>query len=72
MEIFLRKHTEGVLAACAVVLLVLMVGCFLWGITYISQSFDNVFSPVPVAAQSIDFNLSGAKSLNLRGLVPNQ
>lgn len=69
MEIFFRKHIEECLAACAVILIGVIIGCFVWGMTYISQNLDAVFEPRPVAVQIISFNLSGAQSLNLKGLV---
>ncbi|MGB7957845.1 MAG: hypothetical protein WCF77_03345 [Minisyncoccia bacterium] len=70
MEIFFRKNIEGFLAAIAIVLIGVMVGCFVWGMSYISQSFDNVFEAAPTTGQMVNFNLAGARSLNLRGLVP--
>jgi hypothetical protein len=69
MEIFFRKHIEGFLVAFAIVLIAAMVGCFAWSMTYISESLDAVFEPRPNATQMIGFDLSGAQSLNLRGLV---
>ncbi len=72
METFFRKHTEGFLVACTLILIGVMAWCFVWGITYISQNFDDVFESVPATAQTINFNLSGAQKLNLRGLAPHQ
>ena len=70
METFFRKYTEGFLAAIAIILIVVMVGCFVWGMSYISRRFDSVFGAVPTTGQTVNFNLSGVRSLNLRGLVP--
>jgi hypothetical protein len=46
-----------------------MVACFVWGIVFVSEDLDSVFGSKPAATQTVNFNLSGAGNLNLRGLV---
>jgi hypothetical protein len=70
MENFFRKHIEGFLTGFAVVLLGVVVFCFVWGMVYLSRSLDSVFDVNASVASTTSFNLSGAKALNLRGLVP--
>jgi len=56
--------------AFAVILVGIMVYCFVWGMIYISQNLDAVFESKPIGVATVSFNLSGAASLNLRGLAP--
>ena len=69
MEIFFRKNIEGFLAAIAIVLIGVMVGCFVWGMSYISQSFDNVFEAAPTTGQMVNQSVGGPE-FKFRGLVP--
>ena len=69
MKFFFRKHLEGFLVGFTIVLVGIMAFCFVWGITYVSQNLDSVFEARSAETQTISFNLSGAKSLDLRGLV---
>ncbi len=71
MEIFLRKHTEGFLTGVAVALTIITFWGFIWGIIYVSQNLDSVFTSKPAGMQTISFNLSEAQNLNLKGLVPH-
>ena len=69
MENFFRKHIEGFLTVLALVMVGAMVACFVWGIVFVSEDLDSVFGSKPAATQTVNFNLSGAGNLNLRGLV---
>ena len=71
MEIFFRKHVEEFLIGFAIALIGVMLACFMWGMVYISESLDSVFESKPTTAQTVNFNLTGAQSLNLRGLAPH-
>ena len=46
-----------------------MLWCFIWGIIYVSQNLDDVFASRSGVIQTVSFNLSGARSLNLKGLI---
>lgn len=69
MKTFLRKHIEGNLVALTIVLVGLMVGCLVWGITYLSMNLNDVFNFKPTPAAAVQFNIDGASKLNLKGLV---
>ena len=71
MEAFFRKHVEKFLMGLAVILVGIMLWCFVWSMIYISQSLDSVFESGSTGVQTVSFNLSGAKSLNLRGFAPH-
>jgi membrane-bound acyltransferase YfiQ involved in biofilm formation len=71
MEIFFRKYVEEFLIGFAIVLIGVILTCFVWGMIYISESLNSVFESKPTVAQTVNFNLSGAQNLNLRGLVPH-
>ena len=53
----------------AIALIAIIVSCFAWGMIYISENLDSVFESKPTVAQTVNFNISGAQNLNLRGLV---
>jgi hypothetical protein len=69
MKIFLRKHIEGLSIAFIIVLVGVMVGGFFWGIAYISMSLNSALSFKPAPPQVVQFNIEGAKNLDLKGLL---
>jgi|GEM_PF-1156694 predicted thioredoxin/glutaredoxin len=68
--IFFRKHMEQFLVGLAVLLIGIMASCFVWGVIYLSQNLDSVFSSKSAEIKIVSFDLSDAKNLNLRGLLP--
>jgi hypothetical protein len=70
MQIFVRKHIEGFLIGSAVLLVGVLLWCFFWSMSYVSQSLDSVFETKSAGTQTVSFDLSGAQKLNLRGMAP--
>jgi CHASE3 domain sensor protein len=68
--IFFRKHLEQFLVGLAVLLIGIMASCFVWGVIYLSQNLDSVFTSKSAEVKTVSFDLSGARNLNLRGLLP--
>ena len=69
MKLFLKRHTEGFLTASAIFLVGVTAWCFIWGMTFLLQNLDDIFEAPTVGAQTVNFNLSGAQNLNLKGLL---
>jgi hypothetical protein len=69
MEIFFKQHTEEFLLASAMVLVGVMAWCFIWGMIFLSENLNDIFALPGAGAPVASFNLSGAQSLNLKGLL---
>ncbi len=70
IESFFRKHTEEFLIGFAVVLALVMIGWFIWGMIFISENLDSVFMAKTPPVKTTSFNLQGAQNLDLKGLAP--
>lgn len=69
MTNFLRKHPEAVLTALALVFSGIVFVYFIWETGAIMDELNRAMNP-SIGAQSVTmFNLQGAQSLNLHGLV---
>ncbi len=69
MKNFLRKHPETLLTALALVFGGIVLAYFVWGADVIAGEVNRAMNPSIGAQSVIMFNLQGAQSLNLRGLV---
>jgi hypothetical protein len=69
MKAFLKKHTEGILTASAIFLIGVTAWCFIWGMVFLSQSLDTIFASPTGGPGTVSFNLMGAQSLDLKGLM---
>ncbi len=67
-----RQYPETMLIILAVVFLAAIIGVFSWGIGVVVVQVNRVEGAAQPTANHIDFNLSGAKALDLRGLVKTQ
>ncbi len=66
---FLRNHPEALLIAVAIVFVVLIVGSYLWGVSYVATNVDRAFNYVP-PQPNIGYDLQAAQKMNWHGLVP--
>lgn len=69
MKTFIRKHLEGSLIFGTIILIGVLAFSLFWSLTFVSQSVDSVFQSAKPGVQAVDFNISGAEHLNLRGAV---
>jgi hypothetical protein len=72
MNSFLKKHPDGILIAFTVVFVAVIAGAFLWGFLDLTVAINRVFNFSPTMVQRTGFDLKGAASLNLKGLVQEQ
>lgn len=69
MKKFFRKYLDAVLAILALLFLGILFSSFSWGIGRVIQEVDRGMNAGGAAGGNAGFNLTGAKALNLRGLV---
>ena len=69
MKQFLKKHIQQALAVVAFVFLGIIAAYYIWGIMTISLYASQAINPASQGSGSTAFNLSGAKNLNLKGLM---
>jgi hypothetical protein len=68
MKTFLRNHPETTLIVLAIVFLAAIIGLYFWGVNDIIVTVNHALNYVP-GQQDVEFNLSAAAKLDLRGLV---
>ncbi len=66
---FFRKYPEIILTTLALVLLGFLIALSSWGIGNMFGAIDRIANPSNADGQNANFNLKGAQSLDLRGLV---
>ena len=69
MKKLLRKHQESVLVVLAAVFLALIVAYFVWGVDDVITEVNQATNAKGSSNGSVEFDIQGAASLNLRGLV---
>jgi hypothetical protein len=69
MKTLFKKYPETLLVILAAVFLVVIVGYFAWGVGEVVRQLDRGVNAKVPPAESAGFNLSGARRLDLRGLV---
>lgn len=69
MEAYLKKHTEEVLVAVAIILLAVLLSAFIWGIVFISSNINRVVIFDLNTTAPIGFDFKGAVMLDLKGLL---
>ncbi|HVM76737.1 MAG TPA: hypothetical protein VMU07_01130 [Candidatus Paceibacterota bacterium] len=68
MKEFFNKHPDSILAACGVLIVVVIVYFYTWGVGNIAGSLNEALNYVP-PQNTVGYNLSTAQSLDWRGLV---
>jgi len=69
MPKLLKKHSEGILIALAIVFSVLMLGYFILGVMSATHGIADVFTVSKSEAENTGFNIPAAAKLDLRGLA---
>lgn len=65
----LKTHQEFVLGAVGVALGVMLTAIFFWGIADLTLYLGKAVSPKPAEGPGANFDLEGAKRLDLKGLA---
>jgi hypothetical protein len=71
VQTFFKKHIDQTLIAIALVLVVILAGFFAWSFTDLAAQINRIINFVPMAEQGTSFDLKGAATLDLKGLVGN-
>lgn len=66
---FFRKYPQVVLITLAMVFMGIIIAYYFWGIGAVVGQVNRAVNTKPGAGTSNAFNLTGARALNLRGLV---
>jgi CHASE3 domain sensor protein len=66
---FIKKYIEEFLIGLAIVLLLILVSYFIWGIMDVSQQINQAIGSGATAGVPMEFNLKSATDLNLKGLL---
>ena len=69
MKELLKTHQEWLLTGIALFLLGILAAFFVWGITGLAGDFGKALVPNTDKSSKLNFDLEGAKRLNLKGLV---
>jgi hypothetical protein len=69
MKNFLRKYEEALLVVLALVLVAFIAIYFAWGIGYVIAEVNGTLNAQGSPPQNAGYNLTGAQSLDLRGLA---
>ena len=69
MKKLLKVRQEWWLTGAALLLLGMLAIFFLWSITGLAANFAKALVPSAGKSSSLNFDLQGAKQLNLKGLV---
>ena len=69
MRKFLRKYPQALLITLAVVFLGLVIGYYTWGIGQVVGEVNRAVNAKGSGDTGTSFDLTGAASLDLRGLV---
>jgi hypothetical protein len=72
MKKIFRKHPEAVLISLAVVLLAIIGAYVIWSVTDVAGEVNAALNASIAVRPYKGFDLSGAKVLNLKGLVKTQ
>jgi len=72
MKKILRKYPETTLAVLVVIFLGIIFAYFSWGIGDMVGEVDRAINTTPKANVSVEFDLKGAQTLDLKGLVKSQ
>lgn len=65
MNNFFKKHYEKFLVVLGALFLLVIAFSFLWSVSFLSNLFGGIFDPNNNGEQEIEFDIEGAKSLNL-------
>lgn len=65
MNNFLKKHYEKFLVVLGALFLFIITFSFLWSVSFLSNVFGGIFNPDNDGRQEIEFDIEGARSLNL-------
>ena len=65
---FFKEHMSLVLETSSVILSIIIIFFFAWGIMKLVQQVGDSSSPLPPGAGGGKFNIEEARSLDLRGL----
>ena len=69
MKELLKTHQEWLLTGIALFLLGILAVFFVWSITGLAADFGKALIPGANKNLKLNFDLEGAKQLNLKGLV---
>ena len=69
MQKFFNRHPEIVLASLAVILLAILAAYYFWGVTTLVANLSKAINMEKEKPPQVEFNLKGAASLDLKGLV---
>ncbi len=69
MNKFIKYQYELILGGGAVVLLVALAWIFVWGIGFLAEDIGQVITSGNDKNAGVNFDLQGAKHLNLKGLA---
>ncbi len=69
MDKFFKKHPDLILVSLTVIFLGLLVGYYFWGIGILVQHLNRAINTSQGGSTAVGFDMAGAKSLNLKGLV---
>ncbi len=67
-----RQHPEATLTALAIIFLAIIIAYFSWGIGDLTTEINRAANTAPSVPGAAGFDLKGAQSLNLKGLVKPQ
>ncbi len=69
MKKFLRNYPQILLITLAILFLAIIVAYFSWGMGQAAGEVNRAVNAKGSAEANVNFNLQGAKQLDLRGLV---
>ncbi len=69
MKELLKMHQEWLLTGIALFLIGILAVFFVWGITGLAADLGKAVVPGTDKSSGLNFDLEGAKQLNLKGLV---
>lgn len=69
MNKFIKYQYELILGTVAIVLLAALVWIFIWGIGFLAEDIGRAITSGNDQKAGINFDLQGAKQLNLKGLA---
>lgn len=69
MEKFIKSKNELILGTVGILLLVSLIIIFGWGINFLAENISTAITSGKSGRASMNFDLTGAQRLNLKGLV---
>jgi len=69
MDKLIKSKNELILGTIGILFIIFLISVFSWGISFLAVNIGNSITSERTGEASMNFDLNGAKRLNLKGLA---